>query len=507
MERKLGNLAATRLLSRIDRFYLLTCVLKRHDAWHPWIYARCREVEQAPDGRLDLWGREHYKSTLITYAGIIQEVIRDPEITISIFSHTAPRAKAFLAQIKREFEINEELKTAFGDILWANPAREAPSWSLDNGIVVKRLGNPKEQTIEAHGLVDGQPVSKHFSLLVYDDVVVPESIATPEQVEKTTKAWEMSDNLGTQQGRKWHIGTRYSYADTYEAIMAKGAVIPRIRPATDDGTKQGTPVFFRPEVWQRKCRDQGDAIIACQMLQNPIAGEQAMFDVADLQVYEVRPATLSVFVLCDPARSKKRGSDNTAIVVIGLDMAGNKYLLDGFNQRMDLQERWQHFSDLVYKWRQAPGVQQVRAGYEKFGALADLDYFREKMQQERSHFEVDELAWPSDGEGSKVDRVQRLGPDFRQHKFFLPYPTDPAKLTSHQTRIAQGGHPYRLSRPIRRKDSEGNVYDLSVQFKEQVHYFPFGGLKDLVDAASRLYDMAAKPPVMINEFYLEPEFI
>ena len=37
---------------------------------------------------------------------------------------------------------------------------------------------------EAHGLVDGQPTSRHFRLRVYNDVVVPESVYTPEQIQK-----------------------------------------------------------------------------------------------------------------------------------------------------------------------------------------------------------------------------------------------------------------------------------------------------------------------------------
>lgn len=183
-------------IGKIDRFFLLTHLLHRTDAAAPWIYERCREVEAAPDGYLDLWSREHYKSTIITYAGAIQEILRDPEITIGIFSHTRPIAKGFLRQIKMEFEGNDTLKQLYPGALWQSPRKEASKWSEDDGICVKRKGNPKESTVEAWGLVDGQPTGKHFKLLIYDDVVTLESITSPEMIAKVTNAWALSLNLG-----------------------------------------------------------------------------------------------------------------------------------------------------------------------------------------------------------------------------------------------------------------------------------------------------------------------
>ena len=547
---KLDPLAGIRHLILHDRYYLLTQVMKRKDMLHPWIYARCREVEKSPDGHLDLWSREHYKSTIITFGGAIQELLRNPNITIGIFSHTKDIAKDFLSQIKRELETNELLMKCFPDVLYQN-TKEIPSgaWNQDS-LTVKRNTNPKEATVEAHGLVEGMPTGKHFELMIYDDVVVPASVSTPEQIQKTTQAWELSDNLGARSAdgftRKWHIGTRYSYADTYDVMLKRGIVKPRIYPATEDGTMlpvydangkptefiYGKPVLLTNEQWILKVKTQGKSTIACQMLQDPLSGSDRMFDPKDLQVYEVRPHMLNVYILVDPARSTKKGSDNTAISVIGVDSNLNKFLLDGFNHRMSLSERYTNTRDMYRKWKSSPGVSAVFVGYEKYGALADLDYFYEQMKRD-GVFQIKELASPTGmGHASKNDRVQRLEPDFVRNKFYIPYPSSSKNLTSHQKKVlnmkddeiekmgfkntgeylqntSAKYQMYRLSKVIRKQDSEGHVYDLVEQFVQQVNYYPHGGKVDLIDATSRIYDMEPQAPFTTDysTWQLEPELL
>lgn len=497
---------AIRELTKADRYYLLVKVLKRSDALHPWIYERCREVEASPNGYIDIWAREHYKSTIITYAGIIQEVLRNPEITIGIFSHTAPIAKDFLLQIKTEFESNNNLLDLFPDILWENPKKDAPSWSLDGGLIVKRNSNPKERTVEAHGLVDGQPTGKHYKLLVYDDVVTDKSVYTPDQIEKTNDAFSLSDNLGSIGGRTWICGTRYHHADTYADIIGRGAAIPRIYPATENGQPEGKPVLLTQSAWEDKKIKQLDSTIATQMLCNPLAGKQRMFNTEDIQLYEVRPLTLMGYLLIDPARSVKKDSANTAMMVIGLDAAGNKYLLDGVAHKMDLMERWRWMRDLWTRWNEESGIVALKVGYERYGAIADLQYFQEKQRIEKISFEITELEWPREGPGSKRDRIQRLVPDIKGHRFYVPYNTDEDNLTSLQKKMISHGYGHRISRQIKRVDENDNIYDLTEVFKSEVSFFPYGGRCDSLDAVSRIYDMDPIPPSQNDEEGLEPEY-
>ena len=65
-------MAAMAALGRADLFFLLTRLMGRKDANNSWCFDRSKEVAANPDGYLDLWAREHYKSTIITVALSIQ---------------------------------------------------------------------------------------------------------------------------------------------------------------------------------------------------------------------------------------------------------------------------------------------------------------------------------------------------------------------------------------------------------------------------------------------------
>jgi hypothetical protein len=503
-------------LGCVDRYFLFTAILGRLDGLHPWLYDRCREVELEPDGYLDLWAREHFKSSLITYCGSIQEILNDPEITIGVFSHTKSIAEKFVAQVKREFETNTTLRRLYPDVCWLKPASEAPVWSTKE-FTVRRRSNPKEATMEAHGLVDGQPTSRHFGLLLYDDVVTRESVTTPEQIRKTTEAWELSDNLGSGTRRKWMIGTRYHFGDTYGDIIARGVVMERRYAATDNGRAEGKPVLLTQDEWDKKRRTQLSTL-AAQMLQNPLSGKERTFEPTWLTRWEIRPSILNVYIMADPSRGRTSNSDRTAIAVIGIDNRGNKYLLDGFCHRMKLSERWDSLKHLHKKWQAMPGVGLLKVGYERFGQQSDDEYFQERMQAENYHFAIEELAWPREGGNSKQHRVERLQPDVQYGAFLLPSVISNAgqdctwsvnaESGSMEYRPLQGdsaiakrlkerGQAHLSAAPIKRKDEQGKAYDLTAELISEMLFFPFAQHDDLIDAVSRIYDMEPMPASIV----------
>lgn len=462
--RKLTNAAALgpehydealRWLGLNDLFFLLTALLGREDmAARPWVFDRCREVQGAPDGFIDLWAREHFKSSSITFGLTIQDILNDPELTFGIFSHTRPIAKGFLRQIKREFESNEPLKGLFPDILYADPQKESPKWSEDDGIIVKRGGNPKEATIEAWGIVDGQPTSKHFTRAVYDDVVTMASVTSPDMIEKVTEMWALSRNLTADGGASRYIGTRYHYNDTYGEIIRRGAAIPRIKPATVDGTMDGEPVLLTREQLAVKRREMGPFVYGSQMLLDPKADETQGFKESWLQRADTDGSGMNKVLLIDPASEKKKTSDYTAAWILGLGTDSNVYLLDAVRDRLSLTQRADMIFKLHRRWR--PGF----VGYEKYGLQADVEHFKDRMNRENYRFEIIELG----GSMPKNDRIRRLIPWFEQKRIFLPE-------TLHKT------------------DYQGRVIDLvSVFIEEEYKPFPVALHDDMLDALARWLD-------------------
>jgi len=506
------------ILGLNDRFYLLAFLLHRPDIIQPWLFERCREVEADPDNHLDLWARYHYKSTIGTFAGAIQEVLRNPEIKIAILSCTNDVAEPFLTQIQQEFENNTELQEVYPDVLWTHPRKQSPLWSKNHGLIVKRFGNPKEATIEAFGLVDGMRTGRHYDLLIYDDLVTERLVTTPEMINKVTERWELSDNLGTHEGtRKWHFGTRYSFADSYGVLLERKVLIERIHPATMDGTLTGEPVFLSEKRWEEVKNAQRSTIYA-QMLLNPVSGSEAIFQTDWLQGYLTYPAYMNIYIVVDPSKGRSATSDRTAIAVIGIDTGGNKYLLDGVRHRMRLSDRWDFLKQFYKKWSNHPGVQSVRVGYEVYGMQTDCEVIRENMVREKMSFPLEELNWTNNSIGQgKINRVERLEPDFRRGRWYLPgivYHPDmggrehqaywEAKGGKVEYRAYMGeprewraldatGQGFRKVRMVRKLDEDRNVYDLVRSFFEEYRFFPFSPKDDLIDAVSRIYDEKMKP--------------
>lgn len=476
--RRTGKLPqVVRMLARADLYYLLVRVCGRVDMLpcvgregfrdNEFAFERCREVQANPNGYLDLWSREHWKTSILTFGLTLHDILRDPEVTIGIFSHTRPIAKAFLRQIMRELETNRTLHAAFPDILWGENVKASPKWSEDDGIIVKRKSNPNEATVEAWGLVDGQPTSKHFKVLHYDDVVVAGSVTTPDMIAKVMQEMERSYNLGTTPGIKRAAGTRWHFNDAYRTVVDRETFKPREYPGRVGGTEEGESIVWSDETHRKKRAEMGPYTYAAQILLNPKADSAQGFRREWLKHYErIIPEELNWYLLWDAASSKKKGSDFTAGWAVGLGKDGNFYCVPICRDRLNLKER----SDRVFEAHRKYKPLDVR--YEKYGLMADVEHLQDRMGKENYHFPITEVG----GQTSKADRIKRLIPLFEAGRVWLP-------------------------RSMHVTDWQKNTVDLVRAFIEEEYMaFPAGLHDDMLDALSRIIEPELKLVWPLNEF-------
>lgn len=476
-----------RWLSRNDLFYLLLVSLNRPDINEDWLFDRCREVQADPNGCLDLWAREHYKSTIITFGLSIQDILAshgdEPEpryggreVTIGIFSHTKGIATGFLEQIKNEFETNTVLQKLFPDVLFERPKSQAPSWSKSEGITVKRVSNPKESTVEAWGLVDGQPTSKHFFILNYDDVVTEDSVGTPDQIAKTTKSWELSTNLGTEGGWDRYAGTRYHQFDSYQEMIDRGSVKVRLHPCTLDGSEDFSPencAFRSPEFLQKRRKDQGPYTFGAQMLLDPTADKAQGFNEDWIMYWPAEHAKgLNVYILVDPSSGRKlkesggartsagkeqknTSLDYTVMEVVGLGSDNNYYTLDRVRDRLNLTERADRLMALHRQWK------PLKVGYQRYGLEADIEHIEFQQNKDNYRFTIEPVHNPL----SKPDRIKRLIPIYEGGRWFEP-------------------------ESIIHTDWEGKAVNLTKTFiREEYTAFPVCKHDDVLDCKATILDL------------------
>ncbi|MCP4127759.1 MAG: hypothetical protein GY753_11930 [Gammaproteobacteria bacterium] len=441
-----------------DLWFLLTIVMGRKDMNQrpeinpDWLWARTMEVQHTPNGMLDLWAREHYKSTIITFGLTIQDILRDPEQTFGIFSVARDLAQDFLKQIKEEFQTNYELRMAFPDVLYMDPEKESPCWGIDKGIRVKRKANSREETVEAHGLFS-LPTGKHFRTLLYDDVVTEKSVTNHDQLTKAFDQLRLSFSLGSHGGQRRMIGTRYHYGDAWGRVITANTAKERIHKATESGKPNGKSVFLREDILAGKRRDQGPYIFACQMLQDPKADEAQGFKLEWLSPWNPLPEhwlLMNIYIVVDPAgerKIQKTGSDYTVFWVVGLGADERYYLIDGVRDRLNLTDRADKLFEFVRMYK------PLGVGYEQQGMQADIAHIEDRQERENFHFDIT----PLNNSQPKNDRIRKLIPLFSAGRFFTP------------------GY-------LTKRDHEGTFRDYMKEFKDEEFLpFPVSTHDDMLD--------------------------
>lgn len=424
---KVSNVTAhdriVRKTSRTDFFFFCLYVLKL-PVMHPFLMARCYEIQDNLfTDMLYLWAREHWKTTLISFARSIWLFTLEPSYTIGCFSNNTRLSKAILRKIKYELETNEDLRRIWTDVFYMDPKKEREKkWSEDDGLFLRQTEG-MYPAFGAYGLIDSMPTGFHFRRKIYDDIVDINNVSTQLMVDKVEEAFRISDNLGnaTHGYVDDIIGTRYKYGDLYEKLKEelnyKESFIPSEVDASGEPLIGGIPVYMTRESLDSKLKKQKIYTYSAQMLQRPMASEDVKFKKENLKFYEEPSEVAYYYLLCDPAcdprgrRSKE--IDYTTMFLLGLTNRGTIEIIDMIWDKIGLLDKWEYLKYFNSRYN------LMFIGYEEYGTSSDIDFFKIKMDEERIYLNIKKLKGNTVGD-SKFARIMRLQPEFETGKIVMP---------------------------------------------------------------------------------------
>jgi predicted phage terminase large subunit-like protein len=308
---------------RTDLFYLAVEYLEYKDLNKNLHKPVCDEIKKIKKLKqmVFLLSRGHLKSSLLTIAWVIQQILCNQNVRIIITNATASNAVTFLGIIKQHL-INSRLQKLFPDILWEVPEKESPSWTTEQ-IIVKRTKIVTGPTILAVG-IETSLAGKHADIILFDDIMDENNSQTLEAVKKLIERYKNCRAVLEPRGWRVIVGTRWKREDLY-GWMEKQKYYFFVRGELEKGKSifdpEAVPIFpekFTIEILQKTYDELGPYFYSCQYRNNPLSEESVVFKEEWVKQIETQPEKYeTIYIICDPAASLKKRSDETVFSVIG----------------------------------------------------------------------------------------------------------------------------------------------------------------------------------------------
>lgn len=470
---------AERLLCKQDLFYLAKNVLGYKDMseYHRNISNTIMKYKK--EWQLHLHPRGHFKSTLITVAETVQNILINPNETILITNAVLGNSISFLREIKSHFIHNERFRQLFPEYCPSKSSEEGTSESFTTPARTEKW--IRESTIEVGG-IDKSVVSRHYGIIVFDDVVNNINVSTKDQREKIITAYKEYLSLLNPGGLIRVIGTRWHYYDLYGHLFDS---IRKQRRAGQDPTfkmfitkawqdeEQSLPAF--PERFNRKVLDnlkseQGSYIFSCQYMNDPQPDEEKLFSRNDLlfvdQPIKADEDSFLYFCSVDPAVSEKDSSDPSVIITIAVNSRKQIFITD-------ISREWINPDHLINGiLNTAKKVNPLKFGIETTAFQKVLKFFLDKEAKARKqHINIIEIKRSS--HISKQERIKRLQPYFKAGQVFLCADKD-------------------------------NLTETQIAFLDELDSFPYGRYDDILDALTDVIEIH-KAPICAPQFITKYE--
>lgn len=334
------------------------------------------------------------KSTYCTIVRVIFEILRNPNIRILIVSDSEGQSTGFLRAIKSHFRNNSEFKAIFGDYVGTE------TWSNHEIIVRQRTEHYIEPTVLCAGIGTALP-SKHFDLILADDLVTLRNSATEGLRQKTVDYYyKVLYPTLNPDGRIYVLGTRWHEEDLYGhlqdedfdgATLIVGVMIESECGDPDNDVSMWEELF--PAVKLKKIRRGQFEAFELQYMCRTNAGGAGIIVASHFKLVDSLPSNLRYWQGIDLAIGRKAHNDHFAHCTLGVEKTTQDRCLVGYNLRkLSFPAQVQFASD---KFDEFP--ETVRVGIE---TNAYQDAFRQQVNASHPHV-------PTQGRVTLKDKVTR----------------------------------------------------------------------------------------------------
>lgn len=368
--------------------------------------------------------RSTFKSSMVTVGYTVWRIVNNPDIRILLVNATYPMVTKFISQIQDQLKKNPQILEIYGDL-----SADAEIWN-ENTIKLKtdHSYKTKEPTLFGYGM-QGNLVSAHYDVILLDDVVNWDNVATLDQLEKTKDFYRSCIDLLDPPSPDLVrgivvIGTPYHYADLYAWIENKDNDVHKYfaimrKPAFTGDWDEGDLLFPDRLDWKRLryLRSvEGPTHFASQYMLVPMLSEDSIFKY-DFRYYEeddLKGMDVLTFMTVDPAFSTEKSADQTAMVVISVDKNNTWYVRDVLVGRWNPNDFIRELMYMDEKWKpMSIGIETV--AFQKALAV----FLREEVRrQHKNPLPIKELR-PETGRTSgmsvsKEYRIQSLEPRYAE---------------------------------------------------------------------------------------------
>jgi len=265
-----------------------------------------------------------------------------------------------------------------------------------------------------------------------DDASGEQNSKTYDQCKKVTDDYE--NKLFVITGPILQALTRWHLADMGGYIIEKNIELRKTKPGSANiyeilkrpvYNEMMEPLF--PEIYPVEWIEEKRAALAgfrfqAQMMLNPLNPEDQVFKEEWIkpwvfETYEsIKNEKLSIYILDDPASSKRGSADETAIMVVGVSSTFHLYVMDESVKRYNSIEHIDELFKLRAKWRDfkigdfKPDWTLKRTGMEKGGLEQTLKPFlRQRMEMTGDIFYCYPLN-PGNSADAKKSRIVGIQP-------------------------------------------------------------------------------------------------